>query len=445
MKINDVKEGLKDPKDNPCWKGYKPVGTKKKAGRTVPNCVPKESVSESGSKYDSLSNDPNSEFYGLPDEAIEILMQMPPSIKVDPNAPPRDLLAPTRDTKWPQFAELMKQIDALKDQGKNYDAPLSQAMAIPGPVKITDWFRAYAETLPQNAQINDNPMTTKETRNSYYNPQDYERDQQRQMDYEKRDFKRREMEHELGHEDDPDFERKLRQQQMDRDRGPWYIRINGKIFKSKGEVKVFDWKKGANNYALAILKNRPELQGKIMLTKRAEDDTDMSESKKQTPPKPRNFVVKNAKMGGAGAHKDKKKAQKQGETKHKNAVYEAGELKVQKDDEKATILLNPATGVQTQIDKTNPNAPRLAQDETGKLKLSAPQGAGDTEQKPNLVGKDVSVDSAPVEDVHNVSSASSQPGDELTDINTRSAISGEEDHDEISKLLTQRLRKLAGL
>ena len=38
----DLTEGLKDPKDNPCWKGYKPVGTKKKGGRTVPNCVPKE-------------------------------------------------------------------------------------------------------------------------------------------------------------------------------------------------------------------------------------------------------------------------------------------------------------------------------------------------------------------------------------------------------------------
>jgi len=38
----DIEEGLRDPKDNPCWKGYKPVGTKKKGGRTVPNCVPKE-------------------------------------------------------------------------------------------------------------------------------------------------------------------------------------------------------------------------------------------------------------------------------------------------------------------------------------------------------------------------------------------------------------------
>lgn len=40
-KCDEVAEGLRDPKDNPCWKGYKPVGTKKKGGRTVPNCVPK--------------------------------------------------------------------------------------------------------------------------------------------------------------------------------------------------------------------------------------------------------------------------------------------------------------------------------------------------------------------------------------------------------------------
>ena len=41
-KEHGLGESLKDPKDNPCWKGYKPVGTKKKAGKTVPNCVPKK-------------------------------------------------------------------------------------------------------------------------------------------------------------------------------------------------------------------------------------------------------------------------------------------------------------------------------------------------------------------------------------------------------------------
>jgi hypothetical protein len=88
----------------------------------------------------------------------------------------------------------------------------------------------------------------------------------------KREFKRKELQHELGHEDDPDFERKLRE----KDRGPWYIRINGKIYKQKGEPKVFDWKTGANNYALAILKNRPELKDKIVLTKRPADDVEES-------------------------------------------------------------------------------------------------------------------------------------------------------------------------
>ena len=39
--------------------------------------------------------------------------------------------------------------------------------------------------------------------------------------------------------------------------------------------------------------------------------------------KPRNFVAKNAKMSGAGAHKNKKKAEKQGDLKHKKPVVES--------------------------------------------------------------------------------------------------------------------------
>ena len=37
---NAKKRTLKN--SNPCWDGYKPVGTKKKNGKTVPNCVPKK-------------------------------------------------------------------------------------------------------------------------------------------------------------------------------------------------------------------------------------------------------------------------------------------------------------------------------------------------------------------------------------------------------------------
>ena len=37
---NAKKKSLKN--SNPCWTGYHPVGTKKKGGRTVPNCVPEK-------------------------------------------------------------------------------------------------------------------------------------------------------------------------------------------------------------------------------------------------------------------------------------------------------------------------------------------------------------------------------------------------------------------
>jgi hypothetical protein len=40
--------------------------------------------------------------------------------------------------------------------------------------------------------------------------------------------------------------------------------------------------------------------------------------------KPRNFVVKNQKTAGAGAHKDKKRADKQGDVKHKQKQFEQG-------------------------------------------------------------------------------------------------------------------------
>ena len=41
--------------------------------------------------------------------------------------------------------------------------------------------------------------------------------------------------------------------------------------------------------------------------------------------KPRNFVAKNSKTAGAGAHKDKKRAEKQGDVKHKNKQLDMAE------------------------------------------------------------------------------------------------------------------------
>lgn len=45
------KEANPDDGD-PCWKGYEQVGTKKKKGKTVPNCVPMaKTVSLGGARY----------------------------------------------------------------------------------------------------------------------------------------------------------------------------------------------------------------------------------------------------------------------------------------------------------------------------------------------------------------------------------------------------------
>lgn len=57
--LREAKEEKTLKNTNPCWKGYEPVGTKKKGGRTVPNCVPKEEVellekAPPGAKYERM-------------------------------------------------------------------------------------------------------------------------------------------------------------------------------------------------------------------------------------------------------------------------------------------------------------------------------------------------------------------------------------------------------
>lgn len=39
-KKTETKKAATKKKADPCWDGYEQVGTKKKGGKTVPNCVP---------------------------------------------------------------------------------------------------------------------------------------------------------------------------------------------------------------------------------------------------------------------------------------------------------------------------------------------------------------------------------------------------------------------
>jgi len=57
----------------------------------------------------------------------------------------------------------------------------------------------------------------------------------------------------------------------------------------------------------------------------SQDSKDLvSRLKQSMPSKPRNFIAKNATKGGAGAHKDKKRADKQGDVKHKQKQFAEG-------------------------------------------------------------------------------------------------------------------------
>jgi hypothetical protein len=94
--------------------------------------------------------------------------------------------------------------------------------------------------------------------------------------------------------------------------------------------------------------------------------------KEKEAPKPRNFVAKNAKMGGAGQHKDKKKEQKQGNEKHKKPFAEGfnGEY----DDEAGMAHSNLLTSARAVIGllktiKDRDNLPEWGQEKIAKAEM----------------------------------------------------------------------------
>ena len=96
-----------------------------------------------------------------------------------------------------------------------------------------------------------------------------------------------------------------------------------KVTKSKEQtVYTLESATGGSTSAGSIASMDSTLGG--MQRRNPPGDNILAQEKKETP-KPRNFVAKNAKMGGAGQHKDKKKAEKQGDVKHKNKDMDMAE------------------------------------------------------------------------------------------------------------------------
>jgi len=119
---------------------------------------------------------------------------------------------------------------------------------------------------------------------------------------------------------------------LTRDNPP--IRGRGFLCFESEKDAVFAWKKLSNNTGVKIVRESafhddgtPLKEGEVLLVDPLTEATE-----KKSAPAPRNFVAKNAKMGGAGAHKDAKRAAKQGEVKHKGKLEEAedGYAKVEK-------------------------------------------------------------------------------------------------------------------
>lgn len=313
MRFDDIDEGVAGPKN--CWPGYRKVGTKpgtgKNAGKRVNDCekikegLTDEVDSADVGEYDREGDMAQSQLKTAEDAAAELRS----ILDADENLP-----------EWVQ-SKITKAVDYL-DTARDYMKSEKQGVAEVSKSTL-DQYVTKASDAHGHADFSARMSKDDPTKRSYHKDQkrtaekrrqgisraldrmsrtegmaennsalgqavkeagwgrsyssyhdelsSRERGEQDAMDYSKQAFKRAELQHELGHEDDPDFERKQRQQAMDRDRGPWYIRIDGKIYRQKGQPKSFDWKRGANNYALAMLKNNPSLQGRILLSKSAED------------------------------------------------------------------------------------------------------------------------------------------------------------------------------
>ena len=107
----------------------------------------------------------------------------------------------------------------------------------------------------------------------------------------------------------------------------------------------------------------------------AEKDLGEVQRRNPEPPKPRNFVAKNAKMGGAGQHKDKKKASKQGDVKHKNKQMDVAEgFNGEYDDEAGMARSNLLTSARAVMGllktiKDRDNLPEWGQEKIAKAEM----------------------------------------------------------------------------
>jgi hypothetical protein len=116
--FKQLREGLKDS----CWKGYEAIGTKKKNGKTVPNCVP---VKEDWQKVNKQDNTD-----GMSQKAVNAYRRENPGSKLKTAVTEKNPSGKRASRRKSFCARMsgMKRAHASAETKRDPDSPINKAL-----------------------------------------------------------------------------------------------------------------------------------------------------------------------------------------------------------------------------------------------------------------------------------------------------------------------------
>lgn len=278
------KDIISTEEKDPCWDTHKQVGMKKKNGKDVPNCVPKESVdeavNESFKKGDTvkIKNVKSYDVFAKNDTGTVIGMNAGKvQVKVGTgsmNVDPKDLVAEAKMTQAQQdaFAKKIGDEQRAKERSKKVSSMgaykgrrfRKEEVVNEATTKfnsIGDFEKAAKEkgyTTTDDKKrgfVNAFKGTTSVGRYDFNKSQGFLKENYGVMG--KRAFKRNE------HEFEAERERKAAAKRAQSASEPHHLYINKKVWKKNGKPVAFDNKRHANNVGLSLLKKDPTKDIKV--------------------------------------------------------------------------------------------------------------------------------------------------------------------------------------
>ena len=122
--MKSFKEFLDEKMKDPCWKGYNMVGTKKKNGKTVPNCVP-EQVEED---WQDVNRKDKTD--GLSQAAVDAYRRENPGSKLKTAVTeknPKGKRAKRRKSFCSRMSGMKKRLTSAKN-ARDPDSPINKAL-----------------------------------------------------------------------------------------------------------------------------------------------------------------------------------------------------------------------------------------------------------------------------------------------------------------------------